>query len=316
MKSKSICHSLQLAAVLFATACISAVNAAVPSGPIELWPQIPPGDTAESMKALGDEKDISKPGEGLVAGKPLIRLGNVSRPTITISKPAPDKDTGAAVLICPGGAYFILAMDLEGTEVVSWINSVGVTGIVLKYRVPARPNRERYEAPLQDAQRAMGLVRQHASEWGINPQRIGVMGFSAGAHLSAALSCNYGKRAYPVIDEADQQSCKPDFTLLVYPAYLTVEKEGDRVASELKIDAKTSPTLLIQTEDDPVRVESSLFYYLALKKAGVPAEMDLFATGGHGYGLRHTKDAVTDWPQRATRWMQSLGMVGASKETK
>lgn len=313
---KSICRSFQLASVLFATACLCAVNAAVPSGPIELWPQIPPGDTAESMKALGEEKDISKPGEGLVAGKPLIRLGNVARPTITVCKPAPDKDTGAAVLVCPGGGYTILAMDLEGTEVVTWLNSVGVTGILLKYRVPARANRERYEAPLQDAQRAMGLVRQHASEWGINPQRIGVMGFSAGAHLSAALSCNYEKRAYPSIDEADQQSCKPDFTLLVYPAYLTVEKEGDRVASELKIDSKTSPTLLIQTEDDPVRVESSLYYYLALKKAKVSAEMDLFATGGHGYGLRHTSDAVTDWPQRATRWMQSLGVLEATKEKK
>ncbi len=300
-------QSLQMAAAILATAC--AVNAAAPSGPIELWPQIPPGDTAESMKALGEEKDISKTGEGLVAGKPLIRLGNVTRPTITISKPAPDKDTGAAVLVCPGGGYTILAMDLEGTEVVSWLNSVGVTGIVLKYRVPARPNRERYDAPLQDAQRAMGLVRQHASEWGINPQRIGVMGFSAGAHLSAALSCNYEKRTYPAIDDADQQSCKPDFTLLVYPAYLTVEKEGDRVASELNITPQTSPTLLIQTGDDPVRVESSLYYYMALKKAKVPAEMDIFATGGHGYGLRHTADAVTDWPQRATRWMQGLGVL-------
>ena len=313
---KSILRPLQLATVIFATVCIGTVNGAVPSGPITLWPQIPPGDTAESMKALGEEKDTSKPGEGLVAGQPLIRLGNVTSPTITICKPAPEKDTGAAVLVCPGGGYYILAMDLEGSEVVSWLNSVGVTGILLKYRVPARPNRERYEAPLQDAQRAMGLVRQHASEWGINPKRIGVMGFSAGAHLSAALSCIYEKRGYPAIDDADQQSCKPDFTLLVYPAYLTVEKEGDRVAPELRIDAKTSPTLLIQSEDDPVRVESSLYYYLALKKARVPAEMDLYATGGHGYGLRHTTDAVTDWPARATRWMQSLGVLEKGRATK
>jgi acetyl esterase/lipase len=313
---KSVFGSLQWTAVILFMTCSLSANAAMPSGPIELWPQIPPGDTAESMKALGGEKDISKPGEGLVAGKPLIRLGNVSKPTITISKPAPDKDTGAAVLVCPGGAYYILAMDLEGTEVVSWLNSIGVTGILLKYRVPARPNRERYEAALQDAQRAMGLVRHNAREWGINPHRIGVMGFSAGGHLSAALSNNYEKRSYPVVDDADQQSSKPDFTLLVYPAYLTVEKEGDRVASELKITAQTPPTLLIQAGDDPVRVETSLYYYLALKQARVPAEMDIFATGGHGYGLRHTTDAVTDWPRRATRWMQGLGVLEKASETK
>jgi len=313
---KSIFRPLHFAAVLIAAACAISANAAAPAGSIELWPQIPPGDTAESMKALGQEKDISKAGEGLVAGQPLIRLGNVTRPAITIHKPAPEKDTGAAVLVCPGGGYFILAMDLEGTEVVSWLNSVGVTGILLKYRVPARPNRERYEAALQDAQRAMGLARQHATEWGIDPHRIGVMGFSAGAHLSAALSCNYEKRAYPMVDDADRQSCKPDFTLLVYPAYLTVEKEADRVATELNITAKTSPTLLIQAGDDPVRVETSLFYYLALKKAGVPAEMDIFATGGHGYGLRHTTDAVTDWPQRAARWMLGLGVLEKNKEAK
>jgi acetyl esterase/lipase len=313
---KSVFCSLQLTAAILLMSCTLSTNAATPSGPIELWPQIPPGDTAESMKALGEEKDISKPGEGLVAGKPLIRLGNVTHPTITISKPAPDKDTGAAVLVCPGGAYYILAMDLEGTEVVSWLNSIGVTGILLKYRVPARPNRERYDAALQDAQRAMGLIRQNAKEWGIDPHRIGVMGFSAGGHLSAALSNNYEKRSYPVVDDADQQSCKPDFTLLVYPAYLTVEKEGDRVASELKITTQTPPALLIQAEDDPVRVETSLHYYIALKNAKVAAEMDLYATGGHGYGLRHTKDAVTDWPQRATRWMDGLGVLKKSAETK
>jgi acetyl esterase/lipase len=200
-------------------------------------------------------------------------------------------------------------MDLEGTEVTAWLNSIGVTGILLKYRVPIRPNQERYQAALQDAQRALGLARHHAKDWGIDPQRVGIMGFSAGAHLSAALCCNYEKRRYPLIDDADQLSCRPDFALLVYPAYLTTEKESDKISPELKITTQTPATFLIQTQDDPVRVECSLYYYLALKNAKVPVEMHLYPTGGHGYGLRPTPQAVTAWPDRAEPWLRGLGVL-------
>jgi len=291
---------------------VSGLTLAHPShaqAPIPLWPGLAPGDQAP----VGEEQDLTKPNEGLVGGRRLIRLGNVSAPTITVYRPPKEKDTGAAVVVCPGGGYHILAMDLEGTEVVEWLNSVGVTGVLLKYRVPARPNRARYEAPLQDAQRALGIVRHRAAEWGIDPRRIGVMGFSAGAHLSAVLSTSGTERTYPAVDAADQANCRPDFVMLIYPAYLTVEKEADRVAPELKVSTNTPPTFLVQTEDDVIRVETSLFYYLALKQAKVPAEMHLYPDGGHGYGLRRAPELVTSWPQRAEDWLRRSGVLKSTK---
>lgn len=256
---------------------------------------------------------MTKPTDGLVAGRPVIRVGNVSHPTLTVYPASADKANGAAVVVCPGGGYHILAMDLEGTEVVEWLNSIGVTAALLKYRVPAPKGHERYEAPLQDAQRAMGIVRSRATEWNIDPKRIGIMGFSAGGHLSAVISTRYEKRTYHPIDVADQVSCRPDFVMLIYPAYLTVQKEGDRIAPELNISSNTPPTFLVQTEDDPIRVETSLYYYLALKNAKVPAELHLYASGGHGYGLRPTKKTVTTWPKRAEQWMRGTGVLERAK---
>jgi acetyl esterase/lipase len=273
--------------------------------PIPLWPDTPPGEKG----TLGEEKDMTKPTDGQVAGKPVIRLGNVSKPTMTIYPAPAGKANGAAVVICPGGAYHILAMDLEGTEVAEWLNSIGVAAVVVKYRVPARQGRQRYEAPLEDAQRALALVRKNAGEWGIDPKRVGIMGFSAGAHLSAVTSTRFDKRSYTAIDSADQESCRPDFCMLIYPAYLTVQTENDQVAPELTISVNTPPTFLAQTQDDGIRVECSLFYYLALKQAKVPVEMHLYPTGGHGYGLRRSKNAVTTWPQRAEEWMRGLGVL-------
>ncbi len=294
--------SLALFQLAFGPALLGAADS---PPPMALWPNGAPGEEGD----IGKEKDLTKPTDGLVAGKSVIRLGNVSTPTITVYRPPADKNTGAAVVVCPGGGYHILAMDLEGTEVAEWLNSIGVTAVLLKYRVPVRKDRERYDAPLQDAQRALGLTRYHAKDWGIDPQRIGVMGFSAGAHLSAVLSCNYGQRTYPAVDAADQVGCRPDFVMLIYPAYLTVQKEGDKIAPELKITAKTPPTFLVQTEDDGIRVECSLFYYLALKNAKVPVEMHLYPSGGHGYGLRPAGKTVTTWPQRAEDWLRSLGVL-------
>ena len=239
----------------------------------------------------------------------MIRLGNVSTPTFAVYRPPKDKDTGAAVLVFPGGGYNILALDLEGSEVCEWLNSIGVTGVLVKYRVPARAGQPRWAAPLQDAQRAVGMVRQRARELGIDPRRIGVLGFSAGGHLAAAVSTNFEHRTYDPMDEADTLSCRPDFTLLIYPAYLTVEKEGDRVAPELTITGQTPPAFLVQTEDDSVRVETSLFYYAALRKANVPAEMHIYPSGGHGYGLRPTGKAVATWPSRAEEWLRSQGLL-------
>jgi len=273
---------------------------------LELWPAMPPGGPAEP----GEEHDVTGPKDNVVAGRPVVRLGNVSKPTITVYKPAADRDTGAALLVCPGGAYRILASDLEGTEVCAWLNSIGVTGILLKYRVPGRPGETGHPGPLQDAQRALGLVRHNAGDWKIDPKRIGVLGFSAGGHLAASLSNNYQERTYPKVDEADSASCRPDFTVLVYPAYLTLAKEGDQLAPEMKVSGDTSPTFISIAADDPVRVENAMYYALALRKAKVPLELHVYTAGGHGYGLRPQSNLpVTSWPERLADWMRSRSLL-------
>jgi acetyl esterase/lipase len=274
---------------------------------INLWPDAAPGEKGD----IGEEKDMTKPTDGKPGGKSVVRLGNVSKPTITIYAPPADKANGAAVVVCPGGGYGILALDLEGTEICEWLNSLGVTGVLLKYRVPKRAGPEKHTAPLQDVQRALGLVRSRAREWHLDPTRIGVLGFSAGGHLAAAASNNYETRMYPRIDAADDASCRPDFAILIYPAYLTVKGEGDKIAPELPITAQTPPTFIVMAEDDPVRVENALFYTLALKNAKVPCELHIYPSGGHGYGLRPNGQAVTTWPERAGEWMGTRGLLKA-----
>ncbi len=277
--------------------------------PIPLWPAAAPGETG----TLPPEQDMTKPTDGAVAGKPVIRLGNVSQPTITVFPAPKETNTGAAVVVCPGGGYSILAMDLEGTEVCQWLNSIGVTGVLLKYRVPARPDRPRFEAPLQDAQRALGVVRERAGEWGINPARIGILGFSAGGHLAAAASTNYEARTYPLVDAADKLSCRPDFAVLIYAGSLTVKDKGDEISPELKITGQTPPTFLAMSQDDFVRIENNLFYSLALKKAKVPFELHIYPTGGHGYGLRPSEHNVATWPQRVADWMRAQGLLSEGR---
>lgn len=276
-----------------------------PAQIVPLWPGEAPGEKG----SVGEEKDLTKPTDNLIAGRPLIRLGNVSRPTLTIYRPPAGLDTGAAVIVCPGGGYHILALDLEGTEICDWLNSIGVTGLLLKYRVPKREGLEKHTAALQDAQRAVGLARQRATEWGIDGRRIGVLGFSAGGHLAASVSTNYRERTYPPVDDADRVDCRPDFTVLIYPAYLTVKEQGDKLAPDLPVTTNTPPTFIAMTQDDPIRVETALFYTAALNQARVPVELHVYPTGGHGYGLRRTGDLVTTWPDRATEWMRSRGWL-------
>lgn len=269
---------------------------------ILLWEKGSPGEPAITE----EEKDITKPSDPLIGGRRIIRLGNVTKPSLTIYRPEIPGTNGVAVVIFPGGGYHILAMDLEGTEVAEWLNSIGVTAIVVKYRVPARKGQERYLAPLQDAQRAMRIVRNRAQQLGINPDRIGVLGFSAGAHLCAVLSAQYDKPAYELSEEIDKLSCKPNFQLLLYPAYLTLQKEGDAIAPEVSVSKNTPLTFIMQTQDDPIRVETSIYYYLALKKAGVPSELHIFPSGGHGYGLRPGKRAAVEWTRLAEGWLKEL----------
>lgn len=268
--------------------------------PIQLFPKGAPGEQTKLIeKAL--------PEGGKVGGASVLRLSGVSDPTITIYPASDEVATGAAMVVCPGGGYEILAYDLEGDEICQWLNEIGVTAVLLKYRVPRRTGLEKHTAPLQDVQRAISLVRSKAEELNLDPQRIGVMGFSAGAHLAAMASTSYDKRTYPEVDAADKLSCKPDFCLLVYPAYL--DGPNFTIAPELKVTAQTPPTMLVQTEDDKSYINSSLFYYYALKEAGVPATMHLYSKGGHGYGLRDTGNAVNEWPYRAEEWFMELGVI-------
>jgi acetyl esterase/lipase len=271
---------------------------------VTLWPIGAPG----AQPNQGAEIDTTTATDHTVAGKPIIRLGNVSAPTLTVYAPE-GKNTGATVVVFPGGGYRILAIDLEGTEVCDWLNSAGITCVLVKYRVPDTGPYPKSSAALQDAQRALGIVRSHAADWHIDPHRIGVLGFSAGAHLSAALSTHFDQRLYEPIDAADQISCRPDFAVIVYPGYLALSEQNFAPNSEIHVTDQTPPAFIVQAEDDPVHVENSTVYFLALKNAKVPAEMHLYAAGGHGYGLRRTELPVTGWPRLVEAWLQTIHVL-------
>jgi acetyl esterase/lipase len=285
-----------------------------PSGHVTLplWPNGAPGAPANAPA----EVDTTKPTDNLIAGRPLIRLGNVSNPTLTVysahalGRPAPS-GSSPAVVVFPGGGYQILAIDLEGTEVCEWLNSINIACVLVKYRVPNTGPYPKSAAALQDAQRAVGLVRQHAAEWHIDPNRVGVLGFSAGAHLAAALSTHFDKRLYDPVDAADQKSCRPDFAVIVYPGYLAIAEQKMATNPEIKPTVQTPPSFIVQAEDDPVHVENATNYFLQLKDAKVPAELHIYAEGGHGYGLRRTNLPVTTWPDTATIWLRTIGVLPA-----
>lgn len=275
---------------------------------LRLWPGAAPGETGTPPP----ERNQTRPGDREVAGRPAVRITDISDPTLTIFPADPANNSGIAMLVSPGGGYQYVVTDLEGSEVCAWLNSVGITGVLLKYRVPRRDGQSRHGPALQDAQRALGLIRQRAGEWGIHPQRIGALGFSAGGHLSAVLSNQHAARTYPAVDEADAVSCRPDFAVLLYPGAMVVPASGDALAPELTVDRHaTPPTFIVMTQDDPVRVENALVYYQALHRAGVAAELHLYPTGGHGYGLRPTGDVVVTWPDRLLDWLRANRWLSA-----
>jgi acetyl esterase/lipase len=257
------------------------------------------------------EADITSAKDNLIAGREVVRLGNVLVPTLTLYTAKGARGPGPAVVVFPGGGYNILAIDLEGTEVCDWLTSAGVNCVLLKYRVPNTGPYPKSPAALQDAQRAMGLVREHAQEWGIDPKRVGVLGFSAGGHLAAAISTHYDQRLYDPIDAADKLSCRPDFAVVVYPGYLALAEKNFAPNPDIDPTADTPPTFIVQAEDDTVHVENAVVYFMALKNAKVPAELHIYAQGGHGYGLRRTALPVTTWPQAAETWLHTIGVLGA-----
>ncbi len=297
--------------IIFAPLFVASLFAQTPAWPpspdhltLPLWPATAP----DAQTVPGPEGDMTTAKDGSPGGKPVIRIGNVSKPTLTLYTPK-GNNTGAAVVVFPGGGYRILAIDLEGTEVCDWLNSAGISCILVKYRVPVPGPYPQSSAPLDDAQRAVGMVRAHAAEWHIDPNRVGVLGFSAGAHLAAALSTHFDQRLYPAIDDADKMSCRPDFAAIIYPGYLALADQNYAPNADIHPTAQTPPTFLLQAEDDPVHVENAVVYFLALKNAKVPAELHIYAEGGHGYGLRRTALPVTTWPQTVEIWLHTIKIL-------
>ncbi len=318
--------------VIFALCVVFAIGGLSAQKPV--W-QPSPGHTQIPiwLGAAPDPQPVAGPE---AVASPDKDVSNVTRPTMTVYSPK-GKNTGAAVVVFPGGGYQILAIDLEGTEVCDWLTPQGITCVLLKYRVtdvgPYPKSGPYPESPmaLEDAQRTMGLVRLHAAEWHIDPHKIGVLGFSAGGHLSAAISTHFEKRLYPAVDAADKESCRPDFAVAIYPGHLSIaaaewdarqgrkkfvvphQPNADKnlaLNPEVPVSSHTSPTFLLQAEDDHVdTVYDSLAYYIALKKAGVPVEMHLYAQGGHAFGLRRTKFPITGWPQLVETWLRTIGMI-------
>jgi acetyl esterase/lipase len=281
---------------------------------IPLWPGIPP-----DPQPVTDAETVTVTGPGAwVAGRPVVIVTPVTAPTLTVYRPTV-ANTGVAVVVFPGGGYQELAIDLEGTEACDWLTAKGITCVLSKYRVPGehRPFKSggypRWPQALEDAQRTVGLVRFHAAEWKIDPNKIGVLGFSAGGHLVAATSTHFKHRLYAPVDAADRVSCRPDFGLAIYPGHLSLADNSIALNPDIKshLTSETPPTFLVQNEDDDVdRVEDALSYYVGLKAAHVPVEMHLYAQGRHAFGLRASDAPVTTaWPRLAETWLHTIGML-------
>ncbi|MGH8158083.1 MAG: alpha/beta hydrolase [Rhodanobacter sp.] len=282
---------------------------------IPIWP-----GAAPDLQPVPGPETTSTNTKELIGGLPVTAVTNVTRPTMTVYAPK-GENTGAAVVVIPGGGFQILAIDLEGTDVCDWLTSRGITCVLLKYRVPSepyvwqcdcRPHNFSLSVPsLQDVQRTMRLVRSHAAQWHVDPHKVGVLGFSAGGFLVAEISTNFERRLYPPVDAADKESSRPDFAMPIYPGHLAIA--DGKLNPHVPVSSKTPPTFLVQAEDDYVDgVNQSLVYYTALAKAHVPVEMHLYAHGGHAFGLRPTSNSITRWPSLAETWLGTIGMIPAA----
>lgn len=258
-----------------------------------LWPGLPPGDNAGEV---GEEK---------IETKGVKRVSNVSEPIITYFLSDSPKTTGTTVLVCPGGAYNILAIEHEGEDVCKWLNEIGVHAVLLKYRVPRRKNREPHAAPLQDAQRAMGLIRQAGKSWVVPLTKLGVLGFSAGGNLAVMTATSLNHRTYEKVDAADDLSCRPDFAMPIYPAYLLDERNTEKLSPHIQITKDCPPFFFAHTGDDHILAEGSIQIFLELEKLGVKGnELHVYPFGGHGYGIRKTSHPVSNWSNLAESWMR------------
>jgi acetyl esterase/lipase len=283
---------------------------------LEIWP----GKAPEETGGIGPERIRMSPKldrKQVEVTEQTRLITGVTNPTITLYRPPKDKETGTAMLICPGGGYWDLYWELEGEEVAAWLNSIGVTGILLKYRVPRRPDEPKGEParrPLQDAQRAVSLVRSKASQWGIDPERIGIVGFSAGGHLAIATATSFEKRTYEPIDDVDKIGCRPDFAIPGYSGYLKA-KEKDELSPGLKVPPGTPPIFLVHGGEDVISPpENSVLMYLALKRAGVPAELHVYANTAHDFGVRTNDHPYSTWTARCADWLRDGGLLPGEAE--
>lgn len=291
-------------ATLF-TLCLTTVVPAQQSRPeIPLWPGVAPNEPGNIGEEVAERRKGEEPS--------TLRITNVTKPTLTVFKPPAGKATGAAVLVCPGGALRILAWDKEGTEVAEWLNSIGVTAFVLKYRVPTRQKEQRWLHGLQDCQRAMSIVRARAKELELDPKRIGILGFSAGGFLAGMTSTSFTERQYKPIDDADKVSSRPDFAVLVYPAYL-VSGKTKTLEAHVKVPANAPPMFFAHAWNDRVLPESSIELFKALRSHKIPAELHVFDSGGHGFGLRKSKEPASYWPELCERWMRRNGWLTSAE---
>ncbi|MDF1849324.1 MAG: alpha/beta hydrolase [Verrucomicrobiales bacterium] len=277
---------------------LSPMIQAGPMEPILLWPDGVPG-----------EADLELPEESLeLKGDYQIEiLSHVSKPTLTWY-PA-ENPNGASVLVCPGGGYNILAYSHEGKEICEWLNSLGVSAGLLKYRVPRRENLAIHEAPLQDVHRAIGMMRNHAKKWKIDPDRVGILGFSAGGHLSTMALTSDGTRTYPTDPKYDKASCVPNFAVLVYAAYLLDPDDPDELNPEIKVTEKTPPAFLVVAHGDKRFVEGSARFYIEMFRKDRPCELHIFGKGGHGFGFANTEEEIKQWPDLAGKWMKAMGFL-------
>ncbi len=278
---------------------------------VDLWPGPVPGDAGTPGQERVRKLEVN--GKAYeVGGKPTKWITNVTKPTLTIFRPPKEKDTGVSMIICPGGGYHNLGWDVEGEEVAAWLNSVGRSGLLLKYRCPRRkgePLGVPPLGPLIDAQRAVSLARSKAAEWGIDPAKIGMVGFSAGGHLVGATATNFEKRAYEPVDEADQASCRPDFAVMHYSGYFKV-KGKEELSPTIRTPAGAPPMLLFHATDDKVSdVEHSVMFYVAMKRAGAPVELHAYASGGHGWGVRKVGHPCESWTDRCVDWLRKQGIL-------
>jgi len=301
-----------IAVAVFLCATAGPVSADEPRA-VEIWP----GKAPDELGTIGAEKVVMSKKldkKQVEVTEPTRMVTNVTKPTIVIYRPAKDKDTGTSVLICPGGGYWNLFWELEGEEVAAWLNSLGATGIILKYRVPRRPDEPKgvpARRPLQDAQRAVSLVRSNAKAWGLDPNRIGMVGFSAGGHLAIATATNFDKRTYEPIDDIDKVSCRPDFAIGVYSGYLKA-KDKDELAPGMRIPKGTPPIFLAHGEADIISPpEHSLVMFSALKRAGVSAELHIYASAAHDFGVRPSAQPCSTWTRSCADWMRAQGFLKA-----